>query len=403
MRSARRLLGAGQLTLEGAAAARAVAVTLATLYVLSTIPTPLYEPYRAAFHFSRVTLTLIYAAYVVGSLGAMLFFGHLSDQIGRRPVVLAAVAAAAVSTAAFLLARSTAWLFVARVVSGVAIALASGAATAWIVELRADDKPAATRLAIGANMLGLGLGPLLAGVLAAHAPAPLRTPWLVFLGLLLGVVPLVLLGAETVPGRTRFADASLRPRLGLPRSVRFEFIGAAVAAFATFAVLGFYAALTPSLMAESLHLHARDAAGAVVGGLFLAGTAAIATIRIAPRAGMITGLALLVPGIAALEAAQYYGSLALLLAATLVGGVATGLGYRCGLEVVNGIAPEDERSQLVSTYLVVCYAAISLPVIGVGLLSRAMGSMTADAIFGGVAALLAIAALVFELRRALEP
>lgn len=339
MGNARRLPGAGHLGLEGAAAAWALGATLATIYVLSTLPTPLYESYRAAFHFSRITLTLVYAAYVVGSLGTMLFLGHLSDQIGRRPVVLASMAAATASAAAFLLARGTAWLFVARIASGVAIALASGAATAWIVELREGDEAAATRLAIGANMLGLGLGPLLAGVLADHAPAPLRTPWLVFLAPLLGVVPLVLLSVETVPERTPFAEASLRPRLGLPGNVRFEFAGVAVAAFATFAVLGFYSALIPSVMAESLHLQSRGAAGAVVGGLFFAGTAAIATVRVTPRAGMIAGLALLVPGIAALVAAQYLGSLALLLAATLVGGVATGLGYRCGLEVVNAIAP----------------------------------------------------------------
>jgi hypothetical protein len=115
---------------------------------------------------------------------------------------------------------------------------------------------------------------------------------------------------------------------------------------------------------------------------------------------MLTGLALLLPGVVALIAAQYLRSLALLLAATGVGGLATGLGYRCGLEVVNTISPEHERSQLVSSYLVVCYAAISLPVIGVGLLSRQAGSMIADAVFGALNMLLAVAALIFEIRRA---
>ncbi len=386
--------------MEGAAAAWAIAATLAVVYVLSTLPTPLYVSYRQAFHFSQVTLTLVYAAYVIGSLGTMLFFGHLSDQIGRRPVVLASMTVAAASAIAFLVARSTAWLFVARIASGISVALASGAATAWIVESKARDRAAGTGIAIGANMLGLGVGPLLAGVLADRAPAPLRTPWLVFLGLLLAAVPLALLSGETVAERKPFAQASVRPRLGVSRSVRTEFVGVAVAAFATFAVLGFYTALIPSLMAESLRLDDHAAAGAVVAGLFLAGTVAIATIRVSPRAGMVAGLVLLLPGIVALVAAQHVGSLALLLAATGIGGVATGLGYRCGLEVVTAISPESERAQLVSSYLVVCYAAISLPVIGVGILSGAVGSMIADAIFGAAILLLAAAALVFEIGRA---
>jgi MFS family permease len=107
---------------------------------------------------------------------------------------------------------------------------------------------------------------------------------------------------------------------------------------------------------------------------------------------------LLLPGIAALVAAQWWQSLALLLAATAVGGVATGLGYRCGLEVVNEIAQRDERSRLVSTYLLVCYVAISLPVIGVAFLSKALSPMGAVAIFGAVNVVLACFALVYEIR-----
>jgi MFS family permease len=104
-----------------------VAAQIAVVYILSTIPTPLYVVYRQAFHFSQLMLTVIYAVYTLGTIAAMFFLGRLADQIGRRPVVLASLAIAAVSVGLFLLANHTAWLFPARILSGLAIALASGA------------------------------------------------------------------------------------------------------------------------------------------------------------------------------------------------------------------------------------------------------------------------------------
>src|SRR5690348_4019362 len=98
----------------------------------ATLPTPLYPLYRAAFGFGQITLTLIYAVYVLGNLVALLFFGRLSDQIGRRPATLPAIRFGLLSTLTFLLADGTAWLFAARVLSGFATGLAAGAATAWL-------------------------------------------------------------------------------------------------------------------------------------------------------------------------------------------------------------------------------------------------------------------------------
>ncbi len=40
------------------------------------------------WHFSPVTLTLIYATYAFGVLGALLLAGGVSDDVGRRPVAL---------------------------------------------------------------------------------------------------------------------------------------------------------------------------------------------------------------------------------------------------------------------------------------------------------------------------
>src|ERR1700751_2011866 len=110
----------------------AVATQLGIMFIGAILPTPLYPLYRQAFGFSGVTLTLIYAVYVLGNLTALLFFGRLADQIGRRNATLPAVAVGVASTLAFLSANGTAWLFVGRALSGFSTGLAAGAATAWI-------------------------------------------------------------------------------------------------------------------------------------------------------------------------------------------------------------------------------------------------------------------------------
>src|SRR5215472_12857498 len=95
-----------------------VAAALAVTFVAATLPTPLYAIYRRAFGFSEITLTLIYAVYVLGNLGALFLGGRLSDQIGRRKAVLAGLAAGVISTCVFVFATGTVWLFVARALSG---------------------------------------------------------------------------------------------------------------------------------------------------------------------------------------------------------------------------------------------------------------------------------------------
>jgi MFS family permease len=399
MADARSMTGA---TLSGslspAATSWAVAGTLAVVYVLSTLPTPLYVAYRQAFGFSPLMLTLVYAAYVIGTLATMLLAGRLSDQVGRRPMALAAVAVAAIAAVVFLFAHGTPWLFAGRIVSGCAVALVSGASTAWILEAHpAKSARKATQIAIGANLLGLGVGPVLAGVLAQFAPAPLRLPYVALLPLLLAAFAAVWLGRETLRQPRPVREASLRPRIAIPASLRARFLVPAIGAFATFSVLGFYSALVPGLLQHALHDSSLADAGAVTGGMFLVATVTVALVDLEPARGVIAGLVVLIVGIGALVLAERARSMPLLLAATVLVGVAGGLGYRFGLQLVNEMAPQDRRSEIVSAYLVVCYGAISLPVIGVGVVSAAARPLVADEIFGGLVALLAAAALAIEI------
>ena len=141
-----------------------VALLIGVLFAVSTALTPLYVIYQQAFHFSQTVLTLIYAAYVLGNLGALLLFGGISDQLGRRPVSLVAIAIALVSCLSFMAATNVVWLYAGRILIGFAVGLGTGAGTAWLTELIGEeDKAQAAVIATSSNFIGLGLG-LLFGI-----------------------------------------------------------------------------------------------------------------------------------------------------------------------------------------------------------------------------------------------
>ena len=380
-------------------ASAVVAGELAVLFVGATMPSPLYPSYAADFGFGGVTLTLIYATYVVGNLGALLLAGRLSDQIGRRQAILPALGLAIASALVFLFAQSTAWLYPARILSGLATGLGSAAATAWLAELQPRDRrPAAALQATMANFLGIAAGPLVAGLLADLAPWPLRLPYIVYLAPLIIAIPALWAAPETVKRRASgWAELELRPRLGVPRQIRVDFLPPAVTAFVTFALIGFYAALVPSLLRDSVRIQSPAVSGGIICGLFVvAALVARFSRTLGARAAMLCGLAVLPPSVALLIGAQVTGSLSLLLVATLSAGIAAALGYRGSLQVVNEIAPAQQRGEVVSTYLIAVYLGNSVPIIGVGLLAAYTTPIFADLMFAIILAVLAGAAWVGE-------
>jgi len=174
--------------LHGTMAISAVAAMIGVLFAGSTVVTPLYVIYKQQFGFSQISLTLIYAAYVLGNLAALLLFGRLSDEIGRRRTAVTAMAIAVVSAVVFLFARGIVSLYAGRILSGLAIGIGAGTGTAWLAEvIGSEDKSRATVIATSANFLGLGLGALMSGMLAEYAPSPLRLSFIVYLLMLVAV------------------------------------------------------------------------------------------------------------------------------------------------------------------------------------------------------------------------
>jgi MFS family permease len=370
----------------------AVAIQLGVMFVGAILPTPLYPLYRQAFGFSGVTLTLIYATYVLGNLAALLLFGRLADQIGRRAASLPAVAVGIASTIVFAAAQGTGWLFAARALSGFS--------TAWIAELYGGrDRGGAARIASGANFFGCAAGPLIGGLFAQFAFAPLRLPFFAYLILLCGAAGAILIPRETVTQRKPLGDVSLRPRVGVPPGIRLQFVSPAVTGFATFSLIGFYSALIPSVLGETLHQSAPLVAGLIVCELFLvAAVAILASGMFASQTATRAALLLLPPSVWILVGAEVAHSLALLVFAAALGGLAGGLGYRGSLEVINRIAPGDRRSEVVSSYMIAIFAGNSVPVIGIGFLAAAATALTAHVVFAAVLTVLAGVALLTGLK-----
>ena len=379
------------------------AAGIGLLYVGSTVLTPLYPIYRRQFHFSELIVTAVYAVYVIGNLAVLFFFGRLSDQVGRRPATLIALGITCVSALLFLFANSVAWLFPARILNGFAAGLGAGALTAWIAELEPHgNRGRAAIVASAANLGGLAFGAVLAGALAQFAPWPLRLPYIAFLVSLLAMFAALGLVKETVQQPVRsMAELELRPRIGVPRELRLAFVAPAAIAFAAFALGGFYAALAPEMLARSLHRGAPLIVGGIVALFFACGAAvAVLTHALRGRTAMLAALVLLWVGLGSLTLAEALHSMTLLVLATLLTGAAMALGYRGSLQIINEIAPQQQRAELVSSFLLVCYSANALPVIGVGLLSLPLGPEYAHRVFAIVLVALASLACAVGLRYA---
>ncbi|RJL35699.1 MFS transporter [Bailinhaonella thermotolerans] len=371
------------------------AYTLLILLTGTNLPTPLYRGYEAEFGFSPLVVTLIFGAYVAVLIPSLLVAGPLSDAVGRRAVLLPAVALAALGSLVFALAASTEWLFVARVLQGLALGAASGTLTAALTELepRGNRRKAAlvsTVVSVG----GLGLGPVLAGALAQYAPAPHVLPFVMELVLLAPAVA-VIIALPATRSRTRW-----RPRRPeIPAAMRGVFATSGTAGFLAFAVIGLSLTLIPAYVATL-----SGSANLLLGGAAVAltlGCSALAQLLVYGRPArtlQMAGLPLLAAGLVLLALAGTLASLILLLAAAVLAGIGHGLVFLGGLTAVNRAAPADRQAEVLSGFYVTLYLGVGLPVIGVGLVTTVAGLLTAVQYFAGLTALLCLAMLLILAR-----
>lgn len=367
----------------------------AAVMIGTTMPSPMYALYAERLHFAVLTTTVVFATYAAGVLAALLVFGSWSDAVGRRPVLFAGIAVAAASAAVFLVADSVAVLLVGRVMSGLSAGLFTGTATAAVIEAApAAWKGRAAAVASMANIGGLGLGPLVAGALVQYAPWPLHLSFVLHLILLVFAAAAVAVVPETSERLGHIGFQSL----SIPREARAVFVPAAIAAFCGFAVMGLFNAVVPAFVSQEIGIPNHFLSGVMVTTVFAASAVTqLFAVRIAARRAVAIGSAVLIAGLVILALALHYAVLPALIVAGVVAGVGQGISFGRGLAAVAENTPQDRLAEVSSTYFVVAYVGISLPVIGDGFAARMWGLRDAGVAFASAAAALVVVCLILIL------
>src|SRR5215472_8416331 len=307
----------------------------------SVTPSPLYHTYSVLWHFSPLTLTLIYATYAFGVLASLLLAGGVSDDVGRRPVLLVALGALMASSVLFMVAGSAAWLFVARGLQGLATATAASSA--------------------------IGLGVLVSSSLVQLGTFPRVLPYVVLFVLFAVAFAGTYWMPEPVEKRGRFRLRAERPHI--PAVVRRPFVLAALAVLSSWSIGGLFFSLGPQLAA-----HLFNSSNVIVSGsgiVALAGAAVVAqlpTARSAPWIGAGVGSIALATGVVLIVVAAARDSSAAYLAGSILAGAGFGAAFLGGLRALTAAIPHHHRAAVMSAFYVATTAlSLSLPAVLAGL------------------------------------
>ncbi|GAB2806837.1 MFS transporter [Lentzea nigeriaca] len=358
-----------------------VAATFLVAMAYSTVPSPLFPLYVAREGFSTFAITVVFAAFAVGVVISLVLAGHVSDWLGRKAILLPALGLEIVSALLFLSSTALPVLILARVVNGLGVGMIAATATAYLHDLHTRHRPGASSqrfeiVSTAANIGGLGVGALLAGVLAQYASSPLSTPYVVLAVLLVVSVIAVALTPETVTRQqVRYH----------PQRISAGHLVAGMGAFSAFAVFGVFTSVSPGFVAGELHHPSRTLAGLVVfivfGGAALAQTL---TSGLPVPVQRTVGLGAQAIGVLLVVAGMDAAGFPLFLVGGAIAGVGAGVQFKAAIGAVVRMAAPEKRGEALAGLFFIAYLGLSLPSLSIGLATRYFAATTVMTWFAAI-------------------
>ena len=369
----------------------AAAITAMTFGASGAAPTPLYHQYQESFGLTPFVVTIIFAAYVLSLLAALLTVGSLSDYIGRRPAILAALILNVVSMAMFMAADSAATLIAARALQGFATGLATATLGAAILD---NDRSRGPILNSITAFIGLSAGSLGAAVLVTYAPDPRQLVYAVLLALSAAEAFVLWHMPETAIPRAG-ALASLRPHVSIPPQARSVLMRLTPVTIASWALGGFYFSLMPALVRVATGVTVPVVGGLVVSALTLSGVLSVLSLRaVSPDRMLNRGIIALPIGVAITLAGVHAQLVWLMLLGTVVAGLGFGAAFSGTMRTVLPLAKTDERAGLLSAFYVEGYLSFSLPAVVTGFVVPMVGLTFAAYVYGSTVIVMALVSMV---------
>lgn len=357
----------------------------------SSAPTPLYHLYQQTMALQPLDITVIFASYAFSLLAALLTVGSLSDHIGRRPLVLAALVLNAIAMLIFAAAGSTAMLIAARMVQGLAAGIAIPTLGAMILDVDRARGPLFNSLS---PFIGLFIGAVGAGTLVSFAPLPTQLVYLILLAVTLAEIALLAFIPETTR-RQPGALASLRPSIHVPAQAVSALWRTSPVNIAGWALGGYYLSLMPALVSAATGISSPFVGGAVVATLMLvATTAVLASQSIAARHMLPIGTTSLIAGIAVTALGIHGQAVWQLFLGTAIVGIGFGANFSAILRIVLPLADGKDRAGLLSAFFVESYLAFALPAIAAGLAVPVFGLSTVSYGYFAIVVVLAMVSLI---------
>jgi hypothetical protein len=369
-----------------------VAVIAAMTFSASgAAPTALYHQYQDSFGLTPFGITIIFAAYVLSLLAALLTVGSLSDFIGRRPAILAALALNVVAMAMFMTAASEAALIAARALQGFATGLATASLGAAILD---NDRSRGPVLNSITAFFGLTAGSLGGAILVTYAPDPRQLVYLVLLALSAVEAFILWFMPETADVRAG-AIASLRPHINVPAQASRAMLQVTPVTIASWALGGFYFSLMPALVRVATGVTLPVVGGLVVSALTLSGAISVLWLRSVPARRLLRGGTVVLAAGVAVTLAGVHGQLVwLMLVGTVVSGIGFGAAFSGTLRTVLPLAKVDERAELLAAFYVAGYLSFSLPAVLTGFTAPMVGLTFAAYTYGAAVILMALASTI---------
>lgn len=367
-------------------------LVLALCLWASGAPSVLYPVYAEQWDLAPVVTTSVFGAYPLALLLVLLFFGSISDTIGRRRAMLLGVALIGTSAIVFAFAPNVGFLFAGRVLQGVGTGFALGAASAALVEnnITANPRVASTMTTVSTS-LGLTMALVVSGALAQLAPLPLVLSFAILFLLAASAFGLILSTPhdEHRGERWTFSLPRIAPGMGRP------FVLATLSVAVAYAVGAIFLSLGADM--------ARDFTGTtdllVIGALLgisstVIGITALLLARVHAHVAILVGAVLSIAGLGIMAAASATGSIVLLLAWCVVGGVGYSFAFTGGLGLINRTAPAHHRGATLSLLYLFSYLLQATVAIGAGALATALGLEESVEIVAPVLGLVCLAVLV---------